>query len=69
MTVIPYAGVNGPLMARATARGAGFPRAGAGKILPRPRRTVGAEKAGRPEPYAGVRGGSPALQLHFPSDP
>ena len=27
------------------------PRAGAGKILPRPRRTAGGEKAGRPEPY------------------
>jgi len=29
----------------------GFLRAGAGKILPRPRRTVGGEEAGRPEPY------------------
>ena len=36
--------------------GAGFPRAGAGKILPRPRRTVGGEKAGRPEPYTGGTG-------------
>ena len=34
----------------------GFPRAGAGKILPRPRRTVGGEKAGRPEPYTGGTG-------------
>ena len=47
-------GSNGPLMART--RGAGFPRAGAGKILPRPRRTVGGEKAGRPEPYTGGTG-------------
>jgi hypothetical protein len=46
-------GANGTLMART--RGAGFPRAGAGKILPRPRRTVGGEKAGRPEPYTGAR--------------
>ena len=41
---------------RTPARGAGFPRAGAGKILPRPRRTVGGEKAGRPEPYTGGTG-------------
>ena len=34
----------------------GSPRAGAGKILPRPRRTVGGEKAGRPEPYTGGTG-------------
>ena len=47
-------GANGTLMART--RGAGFPRAGAGKILPRPRRTVGGEKAGRPEPYTGGTG-------------
>ena len=47
-------GSNGPLMART--RGCGVPRAGAGKILPRPRRTVGGEKAGRPEPYTGGTG-------------
>jgi hypothetical protein len=47
-------GSNGTLMARP--RGAGSPRAGAGKILPRPRRTVGGEKAGRPEPYKGGTG-------------
>ena len=41
---------------RTPTRGAGFPRAGAGKILPRPRRTVGGEKAGRPEPYTGGTG-------------
>jgi hypothetical protein len=40
--------------------GAGSPRAGAGKILPRPRRTVGGEKAGRPEPYTGGTGGTGA---------
>ena len=34
-------------------------RASAGKILPRPRRTVGGEKAGRPEPYTGGRGREP----------
>jgi hypothetical protein len=34
----------------------GSPRAGAGKIPPRPRRTVGGEKAGRPEPYTGGTG-------------
>ena len=44
-------------------RGAGVPRAGAGKILPRPRRTVGGEKAGRPEPYTGVRGASPGMTV------
>ena len=39
----------------------GSPRAGAGKILPRPRRTVGGEKAGRPEPYTGgTRARAPA---------
>jgi hypothetical protein len=48
-----------PRWRRALTRGAGFPRAGAGKILPRPRRTVGGEKAGRPEPYTGVRGREP----------
>ena len=37
----------------------GSPRAGAGKILPRPRRTVGGEKAGRPEPYTGGTGREP----------
>jgi len=36
--------------------GCGVPRAGAGKILPRPRRTVGGETAGRPEPYAAGSG-------------
>jgi hypothetical protein len=36
--------------------GCGVPCAGAGKILPRPRRTVGGEKAGRPEPYTGSTG-------------
>ena len=41
----------------------GSPRAGAGKILPRPRRTVGGEKAGRPEPYTGVRGASPGVTV------
>ena len=45
--------------------GAGFPRADAGKILPRPRRTVGGETAGRPEPYAAGYGaaapGRPSL--------
>ena len=41
---------------RTPARGAGFPRAGAGKILPRPRRTVGGEEAGRPEPYKAGHG-------------
>ena len=41
---------------RTPARGAGFPRAGAGEILSRPRRTVGGEKAGRPEPYTGGAG-------------
>ena len=51
------AGANCTLMAQT--RGAGFPRAGAGKILPRPRRTVGGEKAGRPEPYTGARGREP----------
>ena len=50
-------GSNGPLMART--RGCGVPCAGAGKILPRPRRTVGGEKAGRPEPYKGARGREP----------
>ena len=54
----PVTGANGTLMA-ASHRGAGFPRAGAGKILPRPRRTVGGEKAGRPEPYKGARGREP----------
>jgi hypothetical protein len=42
-------------------RGAGFPRAGAGKILPRPRRTVGGEKAGRPEPYTRGAGRQPRV--------
>ena len=36
---------NGTLMART--QGAGFPRAGAGKILPRPRRTSGVKQRGR----------------------
>jgi hypothetical protein len=48
-----------PRRRRALTRGAGVPRAGAGKILPRPRRTVGGEKAGRPEPYTGGRGREP----------
>jgi hypothetical protein len=48
-------GLTGTLMART--RGCGVPRAGAGKILPRPRRTVGGEKAGRPEPYKRGYGG------------
>jgi hypothetical protein len=49
------AGANCTLIARRS-RGRGVPRAGAGKILPRPRRTVGGEKAGRPEPYKGGTG-------------
>jgi hypothetical protein len=36
-------------------------RAGAGKILPRPRRTVGGEKAGRPEPYKRGTGRQPRV--------
>jgi hypothetical protein len=36
--------------------GAGFPRAGAGKILPRPRRTSGGETAGPTRPYAAGSG-------------
>jgi hypothetical protein len=39
----------------------GSPRAGAGKILPRPRRTSGGEGAGPTRPYArGHGGGAPA---------
>ena len=49
------AGANCTLIARRS-QGCGVPRAGAGKILPRPRRTVGGEKAGRPEPYTGGTG-------------
>ena len=50
-----FSGIGGG-QRRTPARGAGFSRAGAGKILPRPRRTVGGEKAGRPEPYTGGTG-------------
>ena len=38
----------------------GVPRAGAGKILPRPRRTSGGETAGPTRPYARGAGQSPA---------
>ena len=51
-------GSNGPLMART--RGCGVPRAGVGKILPRPRRTSGGEKAGRRAIHGGHGGGAPA---------
>ena len=45
------AGANCTLIARRS-QGCGVLHAGAGKILPRPRRTVLGETAGRPEPYA-----------------
>ena len=47
------------LVYRLVDRGAGFPRAGAGKILPRPRRTVGGETAGPTSPYARGQGAEP----------
>jgi hypothetical protein len=47
------------LMART--RGAGFPRAGARKILPRPRRTVGVKKRGDRSHTRGARGREPPL--------
>jgi hypothetical protein len=58
-------GCPGPSLSRrrTLTRGAGSPRAGAGKILPRPRRTVGVEKRGDRSHTSGARGGSPALQL------
>jgi hypothetical protein len=44
--------------------GCGFPRAGAGKILPRAAQAVeGLKQGGRQPIRRGVRGGSPALQL------
>ena len=47
-----------PRRRRALTRGAGFSRAGAGKILPRPRRTVGGEKSGATGAIHGGYGGA-----------
>jgi hypothetical protein len=56
-------GANGTLMART--RGWGLPRAGAGKILPRPHRTVGVKKR-RPEPYTRGAGRQPRVRESSP---